>query len=61
MDDSDEYVKFSTVITHLVGSPSFDAISGKYYARFTVNHTDNIDSYLRQPNRLFTQHTHGTS
>lgn len=59
-DDPDDYVKFSTAITHLVGSPNFDAMSGKYYARFTVNHIDNSDSYLRQPYRLFTLHTDGT-
>ncbi|QTC40342.1 carbon starvation induced protein CsiD [Bacillus sp. V3] len=59
-EDPDDYVKFSTAITHLVGSPNFDAMSGKYYARFTVNHIDNSDSYLRQPYRLFTLHTDGT-
>lgn len=57
---TDDYVIFSTAITHLVGEPNFDAMSGKYYARFTVKHTDGSDSYLRQAYRLFTLHTDGT-
>ncbi|MDQ0163627.1 glutarate dioxygenase GlaH [Aeribacillus alveayuensis] len=59
-NSTDDYVVFSTAITHLVGIPNFDAMSGKYYARFTVKHTDNSDSYLRQAYRLFTLHTDGT-
>jgi protein CsiD len=35
-------------------------MSGTYYARFVVKHTDNSDSYLRQAYRLFTMHTDGT-
>ncbi len=58
--DTDEYVIFATAITHLVGVPNFDAMTGKYYARFTVRHTDDSDSYLRQAYRLFTLHTDGT-
>lgn len=57
---TDDYVKFGTAIAHLVGSPNFDSMSGKYYARFTVSDTDNSDSYLRQAYRLFTLHTDGT-
>lgn len=59
-EDTDEYVIFATAITHLIGLPNHDAMSGKYYARFTVKHTDNSDSYLRQAYRLFTLHTDGT-
>lgn len=59
-EETDEYVIFATAITHHIGIPNFDAMSGKYYARFTVNHTDNSDSYLRQAYRLFTLHTDGT-
>lgn len=59
-EDTDEYVIFATAITHHLGLPNFDAMSGKYYARFTVNHTDDSDSYLRQAYRLFTLHTDGT-
>lgn len=59
-ENTDEYVIFATAITHLLGQPNFDAMSGKYYARFTVKDTDNSDSYLRQAYRLFTLHTDGT-
>lgn len=59
-ENTDEYVIFATAISHLIGSPNYDAMSGKYYARFTVNDTDNSDSYLRQAYRLFTLHTDGT-
>ncbi|WP_100330045.1 glutarate dioxygenase GlaH [Bacillus xiapuensis] len=58
--DKDEYVIFATALTHLVGTPNFDSMTGKYYARFTVAHTDSSDSYLRQAYRLFTLHTDGT-
>ena len=58
--DTDEYVIFSTAIAYLLGTSNFDAMSGKYYARFNVKHTDNSDSYLRQAYRLFTFHTDGT-
>lgn len=59
-EDTDEYVIFSTAISHLVGIPNFDSMTGKYYARFSVTDTDNSDSYLRQAYRLFTLHTDGT-
>jgi protein CsiD len=59
-EDTDEYVFFSTAVSYLLGTSNFDSMSGKYYARFTVNHTDNSDSYLRQAYRLFTLHTDGT-
>lgn len=58
--DTEDYVKFATALTHLIGTPNFDAMSGTYYARFTVKDTDNSDSYLRQAYRLFTLHTDGT-
>lgn len=58
--DTDEYVIFSTAISHLLGTPNHDAMSGKYYARFEVKDTDDSDSYLRQAYRLFTMHTDGT-
>jgi protein CsiD len=59
-ENTEEYVIFSTAISHLVGSPNFDAMSGNYYARFNVKDTDSSDSYLRQAYRLFTLHTDGT-
>ncbi len=58
--DTEDYVKFATALTHLVGLPNHDAMSGTFYARFTVKDTDNSDSYLRQAYRLFTLHTDGT-
>ena len=59
-EDTDEYVIFATAISHLLGAPNYDSMSGKYYARFSVKDTDNSDSYLRQAYRLFTLHTDGT-
>ena len=59
-ENTDEYVIFATAISHILGIPNHDAMSGKYYARFTVKDTDNSDSYLRQAYRLFTLHTDGT-
>ncbi|MGC4377619.1 glutarate dioxygenase GlaH [Fictibacillus sp. Mic-4] len=56
----EDYIKFSTALTHLVGGVNFDAMSGTYYARFSVKDTDDSDSYLRQAYRLFTLHTDGT-
>ncbi|MCA0971378.1 carbon starvation induced protein CsiD [Halobacillus litoralis] len=58
--DDQDYVKFSTALTHIAGIPNFDAMSKKYYARFSVKHTDESDSYLRQAYRRFTLHTDGT-
>lgn len=58
--NDEDYVKFSTALSHLIGKVNFDAMSGKYYARFTVQHTDSSDSYLRQAYRNMTLHTDGT-
>lgn len=57
---SDDYVKFGTAIGHILGPGNHDSMSGTYYARFLVKHTDASDSYLRQAYRLFTMHTDGT-
>lgn len=63
-DDSDEqrdfFVILSTAISHLIGIPNFDAMYGKYYARFTVKNDDNSDSYLRQAHRRMELHNDGT-
>jgi protein CsiD len=59
-EESADYVKFATAIGHLLGPGNHDAMSGTYYARFLVKHTDASDSYLRQAYRLFTLHTDGT-
>ena len=53
-------VLLSTAISHLIGLPNLDSMSGKFYARFTVNHTDESDSYLRQAYRRLELHTDGT-
>ena len=59
-ENTDEFVIFATAISHLLGTPNHDSMSGKYYARFSVKHTDSSDSYLRQAYRLFSLHTDGT-
>ena len=46
--DKDFLVKLSTCLAYLVGLPNFDSMTGKYYARFTVKHSDASDSYLRK-------------
>jgi protein CsiD len=56
----EEYVKFATALSYMIGPANFDAMSGTYYARFVVKDTDTSDSYLRQAYRLFTLHTDGT-
>src|SRR6056300_1041654 len=53
-------VKLSTAITHLIGTPNHDNMTGKYYARFSVKHEDNSDSYLRKAYRNMDLHTDGT-
>ena len=58
--DKDFLVKLSTGLAHLVGTPNFDSMSGKYYARFTVKHEDNSDSYLRKAYTNLDLHTDGT-
>jgi protein CsiD len=57
---ADDYLKLGTAIAYVVGPANFDSMSGTYYARFDVRHTDASDSYLRQAYRLFTLHTDGT-
>lgn len=59
-EKTDDFVRFGTAITHLVGAPNFDAMTNKFYARFEVKHTDNSDTYLRQPYRTLELHTDGT-
>lgn len=63
-EDTDEqrdfFVKLSTAVSHLIGIPNFDAMYGKYYARFTVKNDDNSDSYLRQAHRRMELHNDGT-
>jgi len=58
--DTTDFVRFGTAIAHILGPCNHDAMSGTYYARVVVKHTDDSDSYLRQAYRLFTMHTDGT-
>lgn len=59
-DDTELFVIFATAIVHLAGIPNFDAMTGKYYARFIVHHEDKSDSYLRKAYRKLYLHTDGT-
>ena len=58
--DKDFLVKLSTGLAYLVGNPNFDSMTGKYYARFSVKHQDNSDSYLRKAYTNLDLHTDGT-
>jgi len=53
-------VKLSTAVTHLIGIPNHDSMTGKYYARFFVKHEDDSDSYLRKAYVNMDLHTDGT-
>ena len=52
--------KLSTAISHLVGIPNYDAMYGKFYARFHIKHDDASDSYLRKAYTNMDLHTDGT-
>ena len=52
-------VKLSTAISHLIGNPNHDLMTGKYYARFYVKHEDKSDSYLRKAYINMDLHTDG--
>ena len=51
--DKEFLVKLSTCLAYLVGLPNFDSMTGKYYARFTVKHSDSSDSYLRKAYKIW--------
>jgi glutarate dioxygenase len=53
-------VKLSTAISHLIGNPNHDSMTGKYYARFHIKHEDKSDSYLRKAYINMDLHTDGT-
>ncbi|MDC0351408.1 glutarate dioxygenase GlaH [Candidatus Pelagibacter sp.] len=53
-------VKLSTALTHLIGTPNYDSMAGKFYARFHVKHEDKSDSYLRKAYINLDLHTDGT-
>ncbi len=58
--EADDFVKFGTAVAHLAGLANDDGMTKKYYARFSVQHTDESDSYLRQAYRDMMLHTDGT-
>ena len=58
--DKEFLVKLSTGLAYLVGNPNFDSLTNQYYARFTVKHEDNSDSYLRKAYTNLDLHTDGT-
>ena len=60
VDQAEDMVKISTACAHLLGRSNYDAMSGKFYARFVVENVDNSDSYLRQPHRVMELHNDGT-
>ncbi|MDA7438453.1 glutarate dioxygenase GlaH [Candidatus Pseudothioglobus singularis] len=53
-------ILLSTAVSHLIGLPNLDLMSGKFYARFSVKNEDNSDSYLRQAHRRMELHNDGT-
>ena len=53
-------ILLSTAVSHLIGLPNLDSMSGKFYARFSVKNEDNSDSYLRQAHRRIELHNDGT-
>ena len=53
-------IKLSTAIVHLIGTPNYDAMTAKYYARFHIKHEDKSDSYLRKAYTNMDLHTDGT-
>jgi protein CsiD len=58
--NSEFLVKLSTAVAYLIGNPNYDAMAGKYYARFYVKHNDMSDSYLRKAYTNMDLHTDGT-
>ncbi|MDC1177077.1 glutarate dioxygenase GlaH [Candidatus Pelagibacter sp.] len=53
-------IKLSTAVTHLIGIPNHDSMTGKFYARFHIKHEDKSDSYLRKAYTNLDLHTDGT-
>ncbi len=57
--DEECYLKLSTAISHLLGIPNTDPLSGKYYSTFTIKHTDDPLPNLLRPYEVFKMHTDG--
>ena len=60
IESIDFNILLSTAISHLIGLPNLDSMSGKFYARFSVKNEDDSDSYLRQAHRRMELHNDGT-
>lgn len=60
IDYIDFNILLSAAVSHLIGVPNLDSMSGKFYARFSVKNKDNSDSYLRQAHRRLELHNDGT-
>ena len=58
--DENFHIKLSTAVSHLIGKPNHDSMSGKYYAKFHIKHEDASDSYLRKAYKNMDLHTDGT-
>ncbi len=58
--DDSFLVKLSSAVTHLIGIPNHDSMTGKFYARFHIKHEDKSDSYLRKAYTNMDLHTDGT-
>ncbi|MDE5415409.1 glutarate dioxygenase GlaH [Alkalihalobacterium chitinilyticum] len=59
LSNKTNFIKLSTAITHCVGKPMFDAMTGNYYAEFAVKHTDDSDTYLRSAYKSLHLHSDG--
>ena len=53
-------IQLSTAISHLLGMPNIDLLSGKYYASFLIENTDNSKTMLQTPYQDFKMHTDGS-
>ena len=57
--NEEQAIKLSTAISHLLGIPTIDPLSGKYYATFSVKHTETLQPALLRPYEIFKMHTDG--
>ena len=55
----DNDIKLSTALSYLLGTPNIDPLSGKYYAIFTIKHTDMQMPELFRQYEAFKLHTDG--
>ncbi len=57
--NEDPHIKISTAISHLLGIPNIDPLSGKHYGIFTIKDTDLQVPNLLRPYEAFKMHTDG--